>query len=257
MISLISSIYEVFVFRKKAKLLYNIDPRIKMVQLIITLITIALTINITLQLFIMAYLIAFTIIGADVRRILRSIRAVLKMLIMFYIIIYVLNSFPQIVDLNVAFQSLIAIFRFFMLIYSFSLFFTTTQLDDLAQSLCKLKVPYHIAFTLTLSVRFIPTVAKDFLTVYDAQRARGLEMEKGSFLKRARKFLALLIPVFIVSFLRVDRIAEALETRAFGLVKNRTFLYEVKVSLKDIIFLTIATIPLLTILYLQYYSACF
>jgi len=256
-LSLVSSVYEIFVFRKKAKLLYNIDPRVKMMQLVVTLIAIALTTNLMLQLFIMAYLIAFTVIGADARRILRSIRTISKMLIMFYIIIYVVNAFPQIVNLNVAFQSLIAIFRFFMLIYSFSLFFTTTQLDDLAQSLCKLKVPYHIAFTLTLSVRFIPTVAKDFLTVYDAQRARGLEMEKGSFLKRVKKFLALLIPVFIASFLRVDRIAEALESRAFGLVKNRTFLYEVKVGLKDIIFLVVAITPLLTILYLQYYPIYF
>jgi len=177
----------------------------------------------------------------------------LKMLLLFYIVIYVVNAFPKLLDLGIAFQSFMAIFRFFMLIYCFSLFFTTTPLDDLAQALYKLKIPYHIAFTFTLSVRFIPTVAKDFITVYDAQRARGLELEKGSLLTRVRKFLALLIPVFVVSFLRVDRVAEALESRAFGVARRRTFLYELKIRPLDIAFLTLSSIPLLLIVYSQYY----
>ena len=252
MLSLISSVYEIFLFRKRKQLLYRIDPRIKLLHLIFILATIVLVTNVYLQILILVYLVALTLIGADISRIWRSVKNMLKMLMLFYIVIYIVNAFPKLLDLSVAFQSFIAIFRFFMLIYCFSLFFTTTPLDDLTQALYKLGIPYHIAFTFTLSVRFIPTVAKDFITVYDAQRARGLELEKGSFLGRVRKFLALLIPVFIVSFLRVDRVAEALESRAFGAVRRRTFLYELKIKLLDALFLIFSSIPLLLVIYLQY-----
>jgi len=253
MLSLVTSVYEMFLFRKKRQLLYRIDPRIKLIHLILVLTTIILTTNTYSQILILAYLVSLTFIGADANRVWKSLRSMLKMLLLFYIVIYVVNAFPKLLDLGIAFQSFMAIFRFFMLIYCFSLFFTTTPLDDLAQALYKLKIPYHIAFTFTLSVRFIPTVAKDFITVYDAQRARGLELEKGSLLTRVRKFLALLIPVFVVSFLRVDRVAEALESRAFGVARRRTFLYELKIRPLDIAFLTLSSIPLLLIVYSQYY----
>lgn len=253
MLSLVTSVYEMFLFRKKRQLLYRIDPRIKLIHLVLVLTTIILATNTYSQILILAYLVSLTFIGADASRVWKSLRSMLKMLLLFYIVIYVVNAFPKLLDLGIAFQSFMAIFRFFMLIYCFSLFFTTTPLDDLAQALYKLKIPYHIAFTFTLSVRFIPTVAKDFITVYDAQRARGLELEKGSLLTRVRKFLALLIPVFVVSFLRVDRVAEALESRAFGVARRRTFLYELKIRPLDIAFLTLSSIPLLLIVYSQYY----
>lgn len=247
MLNIMSMLYEVFIFRKEKKLLYSIDPRIKMVQLFVLLTTVLLTPHVWAQIILVTYLILLSIVGANLRRILRSFKEIYKLLILFYIIIYIFNVYPRIIDFNVAYQAFLAIFRLFLLIYSFTLFFTTTQLDDLAQALYKIKVPFHIAYTLTLSVRFIPTVAKDLLTVYDAQRARGLELERGSFIERLRKIIPLLIPAFIISILRVDYVAEALESRVFGAAKKRTFIYELKITIKDVSFLFLSTIPLFAI----------
>ena len=60
--------------------------------------------------------------------------------------------------------------------------------------------------------------------------------------------MALLIPAFTVTLLRVDRVAEALESRAFGAVKKRTYLYQIRFSSLDVLFLAI-TVSIIIVVY--------
>jgi len=56
----------------------------------------------------------------------------------------------------------------------------------------------------------------------DAQKARGLEMEKGNFLKRIRNYVPVLIPLIVSAIRRSLELAEAMESRAWGATKKRT-----------------------------------
>jgi len=119
------------------------------------------------------------------------------------------------------------------MVSSFSLFFLTVHPDDLMLSLLSLKVPYNIAFSFSLSFRFVPTIAIEAQNIIDAQKSRGYEMEQGGLISQARNLIPLLIPLIVCSLKRAFHIAESLDSRAFGSTKNRTYYYSIKYAKKD------------------------
>jgi energy-coupling factor transport system permease protein len=135
--------------------------------------------------------------------------------------------------------------RFLVLIESFSVFFLTTSPDHLGLALEQTRVPYEFCFAFTTAVRFVPVLAEEAQTIMDAQKARGLELEKGNFLKRVRNYIPILIPLIVSAIRRSLELAEAMESRAWGATKKRTNLYSLKLHRGDFILIAI-TIGILT-----------
>jgi len=73
----------------------------------------------------------------------------------------------------------------------------------------------------------------------DAQKLRGIKTGKDKLLRAIRAML-------ITELRRVDITAIALETRAFGLYKDKTFLETTKINLRGI-FLLVFTILLIVV----------
>ena len=84
-------------------------------------------------------------------------------------------------------------------------------------------------------------MAVDAQTVVDAQRSRGLELDKGNFMKRVRNYIPILIPLIISAIRRSVELAEALESRAFGATEHRTAIVTLKLKATDYLVI-IATI---------------
>jgi energy-coupling factor transport system permease protein len=124
--------------------------------------------------------------------------------------------------------------RFIVLVTSFSLFFITTSPDKLSLALEKARIPYEFNFAFITAIRFVPVLADEAQTIMDAQRSRGLELDKGNFLVRIKNYIPILLPLIINSIRRSLELAEAMESRAFGATKNRTNLYELKMGKLDI-----------------------
>jgi len=64
-----------------------------------------------------------------------------------------------------------------------------------------LGLPDKIAYGMDLTMRFIPSIGRDFSLTRDAQRARGYELEKisGGLIAQIRKLAPLIVPVTIHS----------------------------------------------------------
>ena len=77
--------------------------------------------------------------------------------------------------------------RFVVMVESFSVFFLTTSPDHLGLALEQTHVPYEFVFAFTTAVRFVPVLAEEAQTIMDSQKARGLELERGNFMKRIRR----------------------------------------------------------------------
>ncbi len=75
-----------------------------------------------------------------------------------------------------------------------------------------------VAFALDLSLRYVPSIARDFFITVDAQRARGYELEaKGAgLLNMIRRSAPLIVPVTINAIAGGEEVVEAMELRAFG-----------------------------------------
>lgn len=143
--------------------------------------------------------------------------------------------------------------RFFAIMSAFSFFFMTTSADDLGLALEQIHVPYSISFTFTTAVRLVPTMAIDAQTVVDAQRSRGLELDKGNFVKRIRNYIPILIPLIISAIRRSVELAEALESRAFGATEKRTAIVTLKMRAPDYLVILAASIGLAVAIYVYFY----
>ncbi len=86
-----------------------------------------------------------------------------------------------------------------------------------------------------LAFRLVPTVAKDFQTTLDAQRARGYELErKGAGLfQQVRNLAPLVVPVTIGTILGGEDIIDAMDLRAFGAKPKRTWIVELHYERRD------------------------
>ena len=149
--------------------------------------------------------------------------------------------------------SLALTIRFLAMITSFSIFFLTTSPDSLSLALEKARVPYEFNFAFITAIRFVPVLADEAQTIIDAQRSRGLELDKGGFLTRIRKYIPILLPLIINSIRRSLELAEAMESRGFGTTKNRTNLFELKMEKLDWMVLTTSLLILATVLYVKFY----
>lgn len=123
-------------------------------------------------------------------------------------------------------EALVYSLRFVAIVGSTSLFFLTTSPDELEHVMRWFRVPRDLIFAYVTAVRFVPVLMLDALQIMDAQKSRGLELEKGNILKRVRNFSPVLIPLVVNAVVRSGELAEAMEVRAYGVVEKPTMLYK-------------------------------
>jgi energy-coupling factor transport system permease protein len=95
------------------------------------------------------------------------------------------------------------------------------------------RLPRDVIFAFVTAVRFIPVMMLDTIQIMDAQKSRGLELERGNLLRRVRNMIPVLIPLVVNSVVRSGELAEAMESRAYGAVPRPTSLVEYRTSLTD------------------------
>ena len=102
------------------------------------------------------------------------------------------------------------------------LLMVTTHPSEFAASLNRIGVPYTASYSVSLTLRYIPDVQRDYEVISQAQQARGLELsKKASFFKRLKRTVPLLLPLIFSSLDRIDMISRAMELRGFGKNKKR------------------------------------
>ncbi|MGR5152818.1 energy-coupling factor transporter transmembrane component T family protein [Photobacterium swingsii] len=103
-------------------------------------------------------------------------------------------------------------------------FVFTTHPTEFSASLNKLGVPYRIAYAVSLTLRYLPEVTKDFINIMHAQQARGVDISKNvPVFKRIRNVAKILGPLIFSSLDRADVISNAMTLRGFGRNKRRSW----------------------------------
>lgn len=241
------SVFDGLKFRKVYSPIHNLDPRIKFAYAC-AIFAIAIIFWQLLPLIILFLAqIPFVLIAGVKREWIRSMRgaAFLASIIFLTNFVFSFINAGYMVTLPALEYALAMTMRFLVLIESFSVFFLTTSPDHLGLALEQTRVPYEFCFAFTTAVRFVPVLAEEAQTIMDAQKARGLELEKGNFLKRVRNYIPILIPLIVSAIRRSLELAEAMESRAWGATKKRTNLYSLKLHRGDFILIAI-TIGILT-----------
>ena len=104
------------------------------------------------------------------------------------------------------------------------LFVSTTQPSEFAASLNKLGVSYKVSYSVSLALRYIPDILKEYHDISLAQQARGVELsKKESMVKRLKGMAAILMPLIMSSLDRIETVSNAMELRCFGKSNKRTW----------------------------------
>ncbi|WP_186297394.1 energy-coupling factor transporter ATPase [Enorma shizhengliae] len=98
---------------------------------------------------------------------------------------------------------------------------TPTKLAHACTSLMRplghIGVPIEdVGLVLAMALRFIPVVSEEAGRIRLAQRARGVNFDEGSVLRRVRAWAAVLTPLVVGLFRRADRVAESMDARCYG-----------------------------------------
>lgn len=101
-------------------------------------------------------------------------------------------------------------------------FLSTTKIEEFAYALTRVGMPYKLGFTMTLAFRLVPVFLDAAATVVQAQRCRGFNFDEGNLLQRMRRYVPVIVPVFMGALRRADGMAMALEARGFQARTQRT-----------------------------------
>jgi energy-coupling factor transport system permease protein len=235
---------------------HRLDPRVKLI-LGVFLVVAAVTISSLVSALILT---GAVILGLHLARVqLRLAFAPLKVMLIFLFILALIQllTIPQFrTDADVIFQrgvlkitdrsivsAILLIVRFVVIVLGLSLFsFSTSSsevihgIEHFLRPLQKIGFPAHeLALTAHISLHFLPILVGEAEQLMMAQAARGADFgyRKWNFLRKIRKMLPLLVPLFIVSLKHAQNMTRAMESRCYTGGAGRTHFVRLQLQLAD------------------------
>ena len=114
------------------------------------------------------------------------------------------------------------------------LFIACTDPSEFAASLAGIGVSYRVGYAVSLALRYIPDVQREYRNISQAQQARGIDLSgKDKFFTRLKNSVAILLPLVLSSLNRIETVSNAMELRGFGKEKKRTWYVQRKMQRND------------------------
>ncbi len=223
--------------------LHRMDPRVKIFA-VLMLTFLALIISQLLHLMILLAFIALLIaLGrAPLSKVSLALRFVVRVMIMIIILwpifdpsgsTVLLTLGPLKITEEAVLRGITNAFRICCLATVWYVLMFTTPQRDLVRALVKLGVRFDFGLTLSIALRFLPTFGATVDSIKDAQRARGMEFDRGSPIRRSKNYVAVLIPTIVSALRTADTLSLALHSRAYGARRDRTYLRELRLRASD------------------------
>lgn len=134
---------------------------------------------------------------------------------------------PYTVTIEQLFYQFNVTIKYFSIIPMALLFMVATNPSEFAASLNRIGVSYRIAYSVAIALRYIPDIQRDYYDISFAQQARGLDMsKKEKLIKRLKNSTSILMPLIFSSLDKIETVSCAMELRAFGNKKKRTWYSE-------------------------------
>ena len=221
-------------------LIHRLDPRIKIISIILLIVTIFT--SKTYAGFAMVFALSILLIAISrihFSVILKSLKPVVfilaftmianmlwttgdTLLVSFWIINIYLEGVIYALLMALRIISLI-ITTFVLLTYTTSPVALTDAIERLLSPLAAIKLPVHeFSMMMSIALRFIPILLEETDKIMKAQMARGADFEHGNLIQRAKNLVPLLVPLFISAFRRANDLAMAMEARCYRGGEGRT-----------------------------------
>jgi len=115
---------------------------------------------------------------------------------------------------------------------------STTGPDVVRATVQQLHVPYRIGYTALAAFRFVPRFGHELDVIRHAHRVRGAHGGRGPFAAIAR-WSGYMVPLLAGAIRHAERVALAMDARAFGAHPDRTERHLVPFRARDVIFIVL------------------
>lgn len=127
--------------------------------------------------------------------------------------------------------------------------------SEVAAGLYSMGLPYKICSVVSLALRYIPDIGRDYTNIKVSMQCRGVELDakRASLMTRLKQTVLILVPLIITSFDRIGNIANAMDLRGFGKKKHRTYYSEHEPTKADNAFkVAYSIVAVLCVVYIVY-----
>jgi energy-coupling factor transport system permease protein len=143
------------------------------------------------------------------------------------------------------------IFKMLTLVWVIPLAVFTTDLSNMIVALVRARIPYKLVFIFSSTFRFFPLLLEEAQTIIEAQRLRGLAVEKMRLFERARVYATVAVPLILGAMVRSQQLEVVLQSKAFTGSPERTYLNESVLRRADyaVILLSVLILVVAAVLY--------
>jgi len=145
----------------------------------------------------------------------------------------------------------VVICRTVALILTVPLVVLTTDPNTLVVGLVRLKVPYTAAFVFSSALRFLPLVLSEAAALLEAQRLRGLALERLGFWARGRAYARIAVPLILGALIKSQQLEVVLQSKAFSGGAERTYLVPLQLRARDWLVMSAAAMSVIVALFLR------
>lgn len=123
--------------------------------------------------------------------------------------------------------------RVALMVLAAGVWMMSTSPQKMTLGLLKMGLPYKAGLAMSTAIRFVPLINAERATIVEAQRARGLRLEKGNPFVRAKKSVSVIGPMFLRALDLAQSLAIAMDARGFGARNTRTSIIQIEMTSTD------------------------
>ncbi|BAP17029.1 putative cobalt ABC transporter permease [cyanobacterium endosymbiont of Epithemia turgida isolate EtSB Lake Yunoko] len=128
----------------------------------------------------------------------------------------------------------------------------TTDINQMVVSMARLKIPYKIIFIFSSTLRFLPLFLGEIETIIEAQKLRGLAIEKMGLISRSKIYSSVAVTLIINAMVKSRKLSIIMQSKAFSGSSNRTYLHKSLLTKADYITIILLIILLIIVLILYF-----
>ncbi|HJX23805.1 MAG TPA: energy-coupling factor transporter transmembrane component T [Candidatus Bathyarchaeia archaeon] len=112
--------------------------------------------------------------------------------------------------------------RFICSIFGVLFLLSTSTIGDLIAIGRIVHLPYALSFIWAMIFRGFYTFADDFTMILQAQKGRGMDIDRMKLLQKAKNYAGVLLPLLLIELQRTGNISNSAESRALSFSRKRT-----------------------------------
>ncbi len=214
----------------------SLDPRTKVILLLITSAFSALIPNGT---YTVIWIALVAIIGGLLGEVVRALRAAVVFAALWLFMVFVLPTLSGVLHTSLLVW-LGLVFKCYPCCMIAGIMIATTQIGEFMAAMAKWRVPRSVVIPIAIMFRYFPTVKEDWNHIKDAMALRGIGLAPWQFMKNPEAVIdALYLPVLVTASKTVDELSASAITRGIENPRMRSSRLEIRMKIMDYVVIAV------------------